>query len=409
MSTRRLVGGEGERQASLKRMIPFNRAFSDQTGGQKKILRRDFLREGLLPVVDQGSEPVAGYTNDGQAAYRGRLPVLLFGDHTRHFKYVDFPFALGADGVKVLQPAPWYEAKFLYYYLLTVRIPSRGYSRHFQFLRQAEFPLIPHSEQRRIVEILDQADSLRRRRSEVSALADHILPALFISKFGDPATNPKGWPVAPLGECLAPVQRRNPCEVPDEPFTYIDIAGVDGTSGVIAATKQLLGADAPSRARQVVRAGDVLVSTVRPYLRATAMVPADLDGQICSTGFCVLRTRTHFGRGHLFALSRMQWFTDQLTARARGASYPAVTDDDIWSLPVPLPTVEEALERFDELVQSTALQRDKRGQAQKNLELLFSSLQTSAFSGSLTASWREAHMRELLQEMEQQAKALAAS
>jgi len=105
-----------------------------------------------MPVVDQGSGLIAGYTDDEESAYRGPLPVLLFGDHTRVFKYVDFAFALGADGVKVLQPAPWYEAKFLYYYLLTQHIPARGYSRHFKFLKQVSFPFSPPSEQRRIVE-----------------------------------------------------------------------------------------------------------------------------------------------------------------------------------------------------------------------------------------------------------------
>jgi len=161
------------------------------------------------------------------------------------------------------------------------------------------------------------------------------------------------------------------------------------------------------QARQVVRAGDVLVSTVRPYLRATAVVPSELDGQVCSTGFCVLRSKYTYGYGYLYALTRTEWFTDQLNARARGASYPAVTDRDIMQLRVPFPKAKEPLSRFDEVVRLLLAQKRYRGALIGQIEALFASLGKSAFSGSLTAHWREAHMKELLQEMEQQAKALA--
>jgi type I restriction enzyme S subunit len=268
-------------------------------------------------------------------------------------------------------------------------------------------PLPPLSEQRRIVEILDQADRLRRLRAEADAKADRILPALFIQMFGDPSTNPMGWPICRLGDALGPVSRRNPGETPDEPFVYIDIAGVDGGSGEIVETKTLLGAEAPSRARQVIKAGDVLVSTVRPYLRATALVPAQLDGHICSTGFCVLRPRDKVLRGYLYALTRTQWFTEQLMNRSRGASYPAVTDRDIWDLPVPSPSDAKVLEDFNALLDALLDQRRMRRSALTTIANLFTSLLSRPFAGSLTASWREAHMKELLQEMEQQAKALA--
>lgn len=280
-----------------------------------------------------------------------------------------------------------------------------GISRNFASL--VRVPLPPLSEQRRIVELLDQADRLRRLRAEADAKADRILPALFIKMFGDPATNPMGWPVVRVGECVAPISRRDPSDRPDEPFTYIDIAGIDGKSGAICDTKELLGADAPSRARQVIKAGDILVSTVRPYLRATAMVPPSLDGQVCSTGFCVLRPRVTYLRGYLYSLTRTTWFTDQLTARARGASYPAVTDRDILELRVPLPSDPSLLGRFDSLIETLIEQRARAGKCRTAVDQLFGTLLCRAFDGSLTVSWREAHMKELLQEMEQQAKALA--
>ena len=185
--------------------VPFDHALTDETGGQRKILRRDYLRSGFLPVIDQGQKSISGYTNNSNAAYNGPLPVILFGDHTRTFKYVDFPFALGADGVKVLRPSPLYDPKFIYYYMKSREIPARGYSRHFKFLKQITFPLMPLSEQLRIVDIFDQIDNLRCLQSKVDAKINRILPSLFIQIFGDPVANSMNWPVVPLRELGCPL------------------------------------------------------------------------------------------------------------------------------------------------------------------------------------------------------------
>lgn len=267
-------------------------------------------------------------------------------------------------------------------------------------------PLPPLSEQRRIVEILDQADALRKKRAEADAKAERILPALFYRIFGDPATNPMGWDVIPIRSLVSKVDRRNPSDQPDVPFNYIDISGVDGILRRIVEVKTLLGAEAPSRARQVVEANDVLVSTVRPYLRATALVPSHLDNQICSTGFCILRAREDKGFGYLYVLTRLAWFTERLNERARGASYPAVTDNDVLNLYIPYPKDVNIVFAFDDLVSELVASQEQRLLSNKKIESLFSALLHRAFSGDLTARWREARMKELLAEMEEQARAL---
>src|SRR5436309_15877220 len=99
----------------------------------------------------------------------------------------------------------------------------------------------------------------------------------------------KRWPTNKLGELVLPTEQRDPRDKPTERFSYVDIAGVDNEAKKITATKTIVGADAPSRARKVIRRGDVIVSTVRPNLNAVALVPDVLDNQICSTGFSVLR------------------------------------------------------------------------------------------------------------------------
>jgi type I restriction enzyme S subunit len=130
--------------------VPFLQAVSDCTGGNTKVQRKDYAEEGELPVIDQGQEFIAGFTGKANK-YQGVLPLVLFGDHTRIFKYVDFPFALGADGVKALQPESGFDARFLFYYFRFVELPNAGYSRHFKFLKEIQVPKPPLSEQRPLI------------------------------------------------------------------------------------------------------------------------------------------------------------------------------------------------------------------------------------------------------------------
>ena len=109
--------------------LTFDIVCSNETSSSKKIQQKDYLETGIIAVVDQGINFIGGYTNDEDQQYDGELPVIIFGDHTRIVKYIDFPFAQGADGVKILKPSKIYIPLFLYYYLLYLYIPDMGYRR----------------------------------------------------------------------------------------------------------------------------------------------------------------------------------------------------------------------------------------------------------------------------------------
>ena len=179
----------------------FQDAVEDVTGGNTKVPLREYNSTGAIPIVDQGKTFIGGYTDDEKAFYSGKLPCVIFGDHTKILKFIDFPFALGADGVKVLAPRiESLSPRFLYHYLRSQHLPDAGYSRHFKFLKDINIPVPPLEEQRRIVGLLDRAAEIRRRADAARAKARAIIPALFLDTFGDPATNPKGWPVVTLGD-----------------------------------------------------------------------------------------------------------------------------------------------------------------------------------------------------------------
>ena len=147
-------------------------SFDNHTDSKKKIKQKDYLEKGKLAVVDQGQELIGGYTNDVEKSYSGALPIVIFGDHTRCIKFVDFPFAQGADGVKVLRPKPFYLPKAFYYALQSVNIPNLGYRRHFPLFNKFSIPLPPFAEQQRIV---DRIESLFAKLDEAKEKAQAVV------------------------------------------------------------------------------------------------------------------------------------------------------------------------------------------------------------------------------------------
>ena len=120
-----------------------------------QIQQRDIINEGLYPVVSQSSNYIEGYYNNKENLLDVTAPVLIFGDHTRVVKYIDFPFVIGADGVKVIKPLV--NDKFAYYLLLytSQHIENKGYSRHFQLIAKANYCIPPLREQTHIVKTIE--------------------------------------------------------------------------------------------------------------------------------------------------------------------------------------------------------------------------------------------------------------
>lgn len=183
------------------------------------------------------------------------------------------------------------------------------------------------------------------------------------------------WRTVALGDiCEAKTGTVNPTKAPEQPFTYVDIASVDNQAKAIIAPQELLGKDAPSRARRLIRASDVLVSMTRPNLNAVALVPPGLDGQVCSTGFCVLRAGPLVLSEYLFHFVRSKAFVDHLSALVSGALYPAVTEGQVRDTPVPLPPLDEQRGIVDILNHAASIRRlreEARAKAREIIPALF--------------------------------------
>jgi type I restriction enzyme S subunit len=120
-----------------------------------KIQKNQYLDKGQFPIISQELDLVNGYWNIEDDIYKVDKPVIIFGDHTRTLKYVNFNFVLGADGTKIIKPKNFIDSRYFYYFLLANPIDGKGYSRHYKFLKDLKLIVIGLEEQKVIVEQLD--------------------------------------------------------------------------------------------------------------------------------------------------------------------------------------------------------------------------------------------------------------
>lgn len=257
-----------------------------------KIKTTQYLEQGYYPIIDQGKTFIGGYTND-KTGLITQLPAIVFGDHTRAFKYVDFPFVAGADGVKVFRAKSCFLPKLLFYFLQAITLPDRGYARHYQYLVKSKIPVPPMAEQKRIVKKIEelfgvidkQVKRLEATQEDLISYRQSILQQAFSGKLCKTPTLEE----VPLKKCCLPVIKRKDSKDPSEKFLYLDIASIDNKTNKIIEGTPYTGDTAPSRARQIVQKDDILFSTVRTYLKNIALITASkYDNQIASTGFCVI-------------------------------------------------------------------------------------------------------------------------
>lgn len=203
---------------------------------------------------------------------------------------------------------------------------------------------------------------------------------------------PPGWTTAKLKDITLPRTTRNPQAEGDGEFLYVDIEALDNTSQRIIAPKRLLKAEAPSRARMAIKAGDIIFSLVRPYLKNLAVVPEELDDQIASTAYCVLRPANGIVSQFVFYSVFREAFINLIVTY--GDSPPAGHDDEFVEMTIPLaPTNEQqrivaAIEQqFTRLDAGVAALKS----AQARLKRYRAAVLKAAVEGKLTEEWRAEH------------------
>jgi len=368
------------------RTVSFADAVEDVSGGNAKTPQSEFLPRGRFAVVDQGKELIAGFVDDEARLCHAELPVIVFGDHTRCFKYVDFPFCIGADGVKVLRPTPGIDAKYLYRYLRQLRLTEGGYDRHFKYLRRSSVLLPPVSEQHQIAEVLDQVEALRAKRRAGLAQVDQLTQAIFLDMFGDPISNPSRWPVIPCDDLC----ERITVGIVVRPASYYVKSGVPALRSMNVRQNEIVTNELVFFDERVnesllsktrIWAGDVLV--VRSGQPGTAaVVPPELDGANAIDILIVTPDTTKVEPAYLCHYFNSEGGRQMVLGAKRGQVQQHLNVGSLKVAAVPSPPIRLQHEFARRVVAVDKLKGAQRASL-AHLDSLFASLQHRAFRGEL--------------------------
>jgi len=367
----------------------------DKVPTSSKVPKKKFLESGKYPIVSQEEQFINGYWDNDIDVLKVEKPVIVWGDHTKVVKLVDFDFVKGADGVKVFLPKQSIDSAFFAYQLRSVKLKELGYARHYRLLKKEKFVIPPLEEQKQIVSILDEAfEKIEQAKANIEKSIQSA-KELFQSKLNEIfAQKGNGWEKKTLGDVCEKTKNINWKDYTNEEFEYIDLSSVSRDTLLVTETTMVNKENAPSRAKRIIQKGDVIFATTRPTLKRATIITSDLDGQICSTGFVVLRPKKNINSDWIFFYLLTSTFMDRMESLQRGASYPAVTDSDVKDSTLSIPLTKELEDSI--VTKMNNLRRSSNElvlqylQKLSDLDELKKSILQKAFAGELTNKTVEA-------------------
>ncbi|WP_025769646.1 restriction endonuclease subunit S [Thioalkalivibrio sp. HK1] len=292
---------------------------------RNRIQKAKYLSQGRFPIVSQEAPFISGYSDEKGNVLDSDTPVTVFGDHTCCVKYVDFPFCVGGEGVKILKPRHVLHDKFFYYLIENKRISIRGYRRHFSLLKNAILSYPDIAQQKRIVEFVEiwnkSIETIGNLIDEKKRKFEYLLSDLirFDSK-----------PKIPLGE-MCPIARGNKTPPPKEKRKYLEINDINIKSKRYNLDRKK---KSPIEGSIYVPAGTMLVSTVRPTRGAITITREDL---YVSSAFC----RVRIDNNYPFYCLQHKKFKVHMRQSQTGGAYPSVNHSDILNFEIPVKSLPE--------------------------------------------------------------------
>jgi type I restriction enzyme S subunit len=300
--------------------------------------------------------------------------------------------------------------KFLCYQLNSPRIQNyineqqKGTTRprvNLAMIRELPIYTAPIEEQHKIVERLEdhllRLDAalvdLRQAKIKAAQFRRSILQAAFSGNLFAHVTSsgtslPKDWEHLSIGSLCESVTKIDPINLGRDSFKYVDIGSLEPSSSSLENVVAIPTKDAPGRARQLLAVGDSIFATVRPYMKKVAYISQDFDGEIASTGFCVLRpNQEKLHARYLFYFLLSDNLLDQVLPLQRGVSYPAIRDNDLRIASIALPPISDQ-QRIVTILEDHFSQLEPIVRMADIMEMqaaaLRRSLLQSAFTGQLT-------------------------
>lgn len=368
--------------------LKFNDVFETLSNSSGAIKLKDYNSEGNYPIIDQSASEIGGYTDLKDLLYNGDLPVIIFGDHTKNIKWVDYKFAQGADGTKLLSTKTNPLNKYYYYCLKQIKLPDKGYSRHFKFLKEVIIPVAPLKEQKRIadkIEILfdelDEAEQLIEGVKETFySRRNAILDMAFRGwKIRGDNNLPKGWEYRKFKD-IANVKSNlvNPLDFLNYPHIAPD--NIEKNTGRLLPYRTIQE-DGVKSSKHYFEKGSILYSKIRPYL--SKVIIADFDG-LCSADMYPIESELTTEYLYWYMLSPM--FLEQATTAGSRSVLPKINQKELGEILVPVCSIEHQIEtvnKLNKLLQEESLILNYIENSKRNFEELKQSILSKAFKGEL--------------------------
>ena len=321
------------------RIEKFTNLYRDVTKEGTKIPQEKYCLTGQFPIVDQGQRVIAGWWNDDAGIFKN-VPAIIFGDHTRAIKYMEQPFFIGADGVKILRPTNIKDnPKYLYYALQAAKIPNLGYSRHFKVVKELQICIYSRDEQNEIVRVLEKIDYLIEQRHAETTYLDQLVKSRFIELFGDyDLTHPQeSW--VTIKEIGTVVGGATPKTDHDEywggSYRWITPAELDGDSGYIYdSVRKLTKAGVESCSLQEMPVGTVILSSRAPI----GKVAIAGNTFYCNQGFKNIICKEGITPRYLYTVLLLN--VEYLNSLGRGATFKEISKGIVESIRIPVPSME---------------------------------------------------------------------
>lgn len=357
-----------------------------------KIQRKGFLDVGAFPVVSQEDAFINGYWDGADDVFRVETPLVIFGDHTKVLKYIDFDFVLGADGVKLLPPKEFLVPKFFYYQLQTAQLDSLGYARHYKLLKELEIKYPDRAEQHRIVAILDEAfDGIatarahaEQNRQNARALLESHLQSVFTERG-------EGWMETTLGEATGGVftgpfgSLLHKRDYVEDGIPLVNPAHITN-EGIEPDWRKTVSADTARRLSSYIMHEGHIVIGRRGEMGRCALVTDVEEGWLCGTGSFFIKPSIRCNARYLVRFLRSGGCKQKLEKIAGGSVMPNLSNTDLGNLAFDLPPIEQQTAIVDDIDALAAETQRLESLYQKKLtalDELKKSLLHQAFSGML--------------------------
>jgi type I restriction enzyme S subunit len=355
------------------------------------VEEKQFIKRQLL-----GGDIILERSGGGPKQPVGR--VVFFDLKEVNYSFSNFTTRIRVKDINKIQP------KYILYYLLhfynrgcTYELQQRTTgirNLNFKDYKKIQVPLPSLTEQRKIAFVLLKIQQAIEQQHKIIETTRELKESLMYKLFTEGLNGeeqketeigliPKSWRIETVINIVEKTKQKNPSQNPELTFKYIDVSGISNEFYKIIEYRTYNGSNAPSRARKLVQTDDVLFATVRPTLRRMAYIDEKYNGEICSTAFCVLRSKKSILSSlYLYYCVQRDEFIEELAKLQRGASYPAITDNDVKRQQIPLPSFREQNEITD-ILSSIDKKISQAESKKQSLQVLFKTMLNQLMTGKV--------------------------